>query len=130
MMPQVGQQRNAAIDRAAETLIAAIPANTTIAILNINAPNISEAEFVIDMLDFRFVQSGRFIMVDRHRLTEILREQELHISGFVDDNSAVSIGNMLGAGIVITGNVASDRLVLRVLDVQTAQIITMALELF
>jgi len=140
MIPQVGQQRfvdrithqslNAAIDRAAETLIAELPANATIAILNINAANISDAEFTIDMLDFRFVQSRRFMMVDRHRLTEILREQELHLSGFVDDNSAVSIGNMLGASIVITGNVASNRLVLRVLDVQTAQIITMALELF
>ena len=129
-IPQVAQQRNAAIDRAAETLIEELPANATIAILNISAATISDAAFVIDMLDFRFVQSGRFMMVDRHRLAEILREQELHLSGFVDDTSAVSVGNMLGASIVITGNLASDRIVLRVLNVQTGHIMTMALEVF
>ena len=119
-----------AIARASETLIEELPRDTTIAILNINASNISEAEHVIDMLEFRFVQSRRFRVVDRHRLEQVRREQNFQLSGDVDDSSAVSIGNMLGANIVITGNVRNNRLVLRVLDVQTAQIITMALEQF
>ena len=138
--PPMAQQRldnqinllglDGAIARAFGTLILELPQDTTLAILNINAANISDAEYVIDMLEFRFVQSRRFRMVDRHRLAQILREQEFHLSGFVDDDSAISIGNLLGASIVITGNVANNRLVLRALDVQTAQIMTMALEQF
>ena len=68
------------------------------------------------------------------RLDQIRSEQNFQISGDVDDDSAISIGNMLGANIVITGDISSvggvNRLVLRALDVRTAQILTMAREQF
>ena len=52
--------------------------------------------------------------------------------GDVDDDSAVSIGQMLGANIVITGDVTGSTsslwLNLRALDVRTARIIAMARE--
>ena len=56
------------------------------------------------------------------------------MSGEVDDASAVSIGNMLGATIVLTGDITTDAagglLVVRALDVQTGRIIMMARERF
>jgi len=46
----------------------------------------------------------------------------------------VSIGNMLGAGFVVTGDIGTDllgdRLTLRVLNVSTGQIMLMVLERF
>ena len=51
------------------------------------------------------------------------------LSGEVSNDSAASIGNMLGAGLVITGDIGADvlgnRLMLRVLNVSTAQIVDM-----
>ncbi|MDR1618408.1 MAG: CsgG/HfaB family protein, partial [Treponema sp.] len=59
-------------------------------------------------------------------------EQQFQISGEVDDNSAVSIGNMLGANIVITGTIggteSTRRLRMKALDVKTAEILAMASE--
>ena len=79
------------------------------------------------------VSARKFRIVDRRRLEQIRLEQNFQMSGEVDDTSAISIGNMLGANIVITGDVntgAAGRLVLRALDVKTAQIVTMARERF
>jgi hypothetical protein len=67
-------------------------------------------------------------------LDKIRTEQNFQLSGEVDDRSAVSIGKILGANIVITGSISglgtSQRITIKALDVQTAQIITMARESF
>ena len=117
-----------AVTRAAEVLIQDMPRDTTIAVLNINSRDFSIAEYVIDELEYLIVRSRQFRMVDRNRLEQIRREQNFQMSGEVSDTSAVSIDNLLGANIVVTGDIRENRLVLRVLDVQTAQIITMARE--
>ena len=88
------------------------------------------SQFVLDGLEYRIVGSERFRLVDRRRLEQIRHERDFQMSGEVDDASAVSIGNMLGAGIVVTGDITGQRLVLRVLDVRTAQIISMVMENF
>jgi hypothetical protein len=123
-----------ALEKAAETLIDGMPPNSTIAILSVYSENREMAEYVIDELEYRLVDSRKFQIVDRRRLEQIRREQNFQMSGDVDDNSAIAIGNMLGAGIVITGDISgsgsSRRLVLKALDVKTAQIVTMARERF
>jgi TolB-like protein len=52
------------------------------------------------------------------------------MTGEVDDNSILSIGHLLGAGVVITGSIAEDgdRLRLKALDVRTAKIAAMSSE--
>jgi len=86
----------------------------------------------IGELEYNLVNSGRFRIVDRRRLDQIRNEQNFQLSGDVDDNSAVSIGNMLGANIVITGEItgsgSNQRLIIKALDVRTGQIISMARE--
>ena len=123
-----------AVNSAAATMMRAMPAGTTIAIIGVQSPDIATTNFVVDTLEFSLFQSGNFRLVSRAQLAAILQEQGLHVSGHVDDNSAVSIGNMLGAGLVITGSIggvgANQRLALRALDVQTAMIVAMALEDF
>ena len=127
-----GLQR--AVNAAAGTMMRAMPADTTIAIIAVEAQDITSANFVVDTLEFSLFQSGNFRLVSRAQLAAILQEQGLHISGHVDDHSAVSIGNMLGAGLVITGSISGvggvQRLALRALDVRTAMIVAMALEDF
>ncbi|MDR3019317.1 MAG: CsgG/HfaB family protein, partial [Treponema sp.] len=67
---------------------------------------------------------------DRKDIDKVLAEQNFQMSGHVDDDSALSIGKFLGATVVITGSInvlgAQKRLVLKALDVQTAEILAMS----
>jgi len=123
-----------ALNKAAAVLIESIPEGTSIAVLSMYSADSEIADYVIDALEYRFFNARKFNLVDRRRLQQIRQEQNFQTSGEVDDSSAVAIGNMLGAGIVITGSVsgsgASRRLTLRALDVSTVRIVTMAMEVF
>ncbi|MDR1319538.1 MAG: CsgG/HfaB family protein [Treponema sp.] len=129
---RVDQQRlQEALAKAGDALIEGMPRNTTIAILSMSALSREISEYLIDELEYRLVESRKFTIVDRRRLDQIRSEQNFQTSGEVDDNSAVSIGNMLGANIVVTGAISTGTtryLSLRALDVNTAQILTIARE--
>jgi curli biogenesis system outer membrane secretion channel CsgG len=88
----------------------------------------------MDELEFQLVDSQEFNMVDRKTLDAVRTEQNFQMSGEVNDESAVSIGQMLGANIFITGNITGtgdiQRLTVKALDVKTAKIVTMAREQF
>jgi hypothetical protein len=115
-------------------LVKTIPRNTTVAVLSIGSDNTSLSETIIDELEFNLVSARQFTIVDRARLDQIRREQNFQMSGDVSNDSAVSIGGMLGANVVIVGVVSTDgstgRITVRALDTQTAQIVTMARESF
>ncbi|MDR1248699.1 MAG: CsgG/HfaB family protein [Treponema sp.] len=123
-----------AVHKAIQTLLAGLPADTTIAVLSVasNVPDL--AVFIMDEIEFQFVDSGNFTVVDRKTLDQIRSEQNFQASGEVDDSSAISIGKLLGANIVITGGItgsaATQCLTLKALNVQSAQIMAMAREQF
>jgi hypothetical protein len=93
----------------------------------------SYADYAVEDLEYNLVKAG-FRLVDRQQIERIRGEQDFQLSGDVDDNSAVSIGKMAGASVVVIINVnytdGSGRLTLKALDVQTAEIITMARQEF
>lgn len=91
------------------------------------------AVYAAEDLEYNLVKSG-FRLVDRQQIESIRSEQNFQMSGDVDDDSAVSIGKMAGANAVVTISVnysaGAGRVVLKALDVQTAEIITMARQEF
>jgi hypothetical protein len=109
-----------------------MPKESIVAVLNIASADIESAEFVVDELAYVIVNQGDFKVVDRKSLDAIRNEQNFQTTGEVDDDSAVSIGKLLGANIVITGSItgigSTRRLRLKALDVTTAQILAMASE--
>lgn len=107
-----------------------IPDRTIVAVVNISSSDIKTSEYVIDELTLLFVNSGKYDVVDRVSLDIIRNEQNFQMTGEVDDNSIISIGHILGAGVVITGNIDEEgnRLMLKVLDVKTARILAMSSE--
>jgi TolB-like protein len=123
-----------AINRASMDIINQLPANSTIAVISISSSNRDMALFIVDELEYQLVDARKFTVVDRKTLDTIRTEQNFQMSGEVSDASAVSIGQMLGANIVITGSVSgtgsTQRLSIKALDVMTAQILTMAREAF
>ncbi|MDR3020410.1 MAG: CsgG/HfaB family protein [Treponema sp.] len=107
-----------------------IPARARLAIINIASTDPAEGGFYIDELTLTFVNARAFTIIDRKDIDKVLAEQNFQMSGHVDDDSALSIGKFLGATVVITGSInvlgAQKRLVLKALDVQTAEILAMS----
>ncbi len=73
------------------------------------------------------VQEGRFDVIERRLLEKVLQEQNIGVSGVVDESSASKLGKVLGAKIVITGTVLEFQNVLevnaRILEVESSSII-------
>jgi hypothetical protein len=121
-----------AVLKAAEVLTGSIPSGTTLAVLSIASNDPDMAEFVIEELAYLLVETRKYKVVDRKSLDAVRAEANFHISGDVDDNSAVAIGKLLGASVVITGGISGSgstrRLRAKALYVQTAEIVAMASE--
>ena len=133
--PQVsGTGIEGAVARASVLFIGELKKDSTIAVINIYSNNSELAIFAIDELEYQLVTAKQFTIVDRKTLDTVRSEQNFQVSGEVSDKSAVTIGNMLGANIVITGNITgsgnTQRLTLKALDVKTAQIVSMSRESF
>jgi len=122
-----------AVQRAAGVL-SGLPNGATLAVLSVAAPDTDTSEFVLDELMYLLLETRKFKIVDRKSLDAIRAETKFQSSGEVDDKSAVSLGKMLGASIVITGSISGSgknrRLRAKALDVKTSEIIEMASEAF
>jgi hypothetical protein len=138
---QMQGQRESAQRKSSETLKAIseklindLPENSIIAVLNISSNDKNTAISVRDEIEYLLVESRKFKIVDRKSLDAVQDERSFQMSGEVSDESAVSLGNMLGANIVINGNISgaesSRTLTLKALDVETAEILSTAREAF
>ena len=117
-----------------EDIIEKVPTGSRIAILSISSNDSSLAENVIDDLELNLVASRKFIVVDRRSVDAIRQEQNFQMSLDVSDDSAVSIGQMIGANVVIVGIITTTatrgRVTVRALNVETGQVIAIASEQF
>ena len=122
-----------ALELAAEQAFKDVNKNHRIAIVQMTAPNASVNDFLLGELQHILVNKG-FIVVERRELDQIREEQNIGMSGEVDDNTAVSIGRFVGADVVVTGTIdgidSLRRLRLKVLITKTAVIIGTASERF
>ncbi|MFQ5754107.1 MAG: CsgG/HfaB family protein, partial [bacterium] len=60
---------------------------------------------VSDMLTTELVKSGRYRVIERQELDQILKEQDLGASGVVTPQSAAEIGKVLGVELAVMGAV-------------------------
>jgi TolB-like protein len=115
-----------AVREASDYLNHNIPHGNKLAILNFQSEYPALSEYVIDELITNAVNDKIFTVVDRANLALIRQETDFQLSGDVSDETAVSIGEKLGAQTIISGSVSQIgnlyRLRVRALDVQTAQI--------
>ena len=129
--PNTEPLNDTAIANSFETLNKLIPERSKIAILGIT-PNNNDSLYFAEELMIKFVNSRKYIIVDRSTLESIRQEQRFQMAGEVSDDSAVSIGQFLGADVVITGTITGTgnqkRLRLKALDVKTAQVLAMSSE--
>jgi TolB-like protein len=103
-----------------------LPAKSKVVVLNISADSERMAEYIIEEFTANLVNSGKVTVVDRQNLESIRKELMFQVSGEVDDDTAQSIGRLLGAQTIFSGSISllGDfyRLRLRAIAVQTAEI--------
>jgi hypothetical protein len=122
-----------AVQRVSEKFINGLPENATIALTGVASRDKETAAFVMDELQNLLVDANKFKIVDRESLDALYSERDFqYYSGDVNDDSMVSMGKMLGANIVITGDINgsgnSRRLNLKALNVETSEILVTARE--
>jgi hypothetical protein len=106
-------------------------ARSTIAIVYIAAEDRGQTDFIAGELEHLLRRQG-FVIIDRSDLDKIRAEQRFGLSGEVDDATAVSIGKIAGANVIVTGRIDGEgnlrRLRLRALDTTSAQVVGTASE--
>jgi hypothetical protein len=100
--------------------------NNTVAVLNIYTLSIDWSNYLINLIETELTGT-RAQPVSRQRINSILIEQNLGISGYIDDNTAARLGNILGAKYIIVGDLLKIEnkyiLNLQILDSTNASII-------
>lgn len=118
---------DAAIREASNYLNENIPKGNKLAFLNFRSEYQTLSEYVIDELIANTINDKLFTVVDRANLSLIQQEIDFQMSGEISDETAVSIGQMLGAQTIVSGAVSKMgdlfRLRVQAFDVQTAQIL-------
>jgi TolB-like protein len=61
--------------------------------------------FIAEELITRIFTSGRFDVVERNLLNKVLAEQQLGMTGYLDQESAISLGQILGVQAIISGSI-------------------------
>lgn len=60
---------------------------------------------MVEMLTTALVKSGRYIVVERQEIDQILSEQKLGQAGIVTEESAAQVGKMLGVELAVMGSI-------------------------
>jgi TolB-like protein len=117
---------DAAIVKLAGSLTNRLPEGTVVALLNFSAPETVVSEYIIEEFNFALADLGGLRVVDRRNLELLQRELNFQMSGEVSDESAQTIGQMLGAQSILSGSLilAGDnyRMRIQAISVETAQI--------
>ena len=103
-----------------------IPRGSMVVFMNVQSDFEQLSDFIIDELLANAVNDRVFTVVDRRQLDVIRAEQNLQLSGEVDDETALSVGRFLGAQMIVSGRISSlgghYRLTIRALEVETARL--------
>ncbi|MCL7489070.1 MAG: FlgO family outer membrane protein [Desulfobulbaceae bacterium] len=85
-------------------------------------------KIVAEWLITAFVKEGRFEVIERKLLGQVLEEQQMIEAGLVTQETASEIGKLLGVKVIISGSVMKLRDVMevnaRIIDVASASIVT------
>ncbi|MCL2193846.1 MAG: CsgG/HfaB family protein [Treponema sp.] len=103
-----------------------LPEGSMVVFMNVQSDSEQLSDFIIDELLANAVNDRVFTVVDRQQLDVIRTEQNLQLSGDVDDETALSVGRFLGAQTIVSGRISSlgghYRLTIRALEVETARL--------
>ena len=75
----------------------------------------------------QLVNLRRFRVIERNALEDVIKEQSFGLSGMVDEKTAIKVGKMVGADVIIIGSVITDenygKVSARVINTETSETI-------
>ena len=102
-----------------------IQPGTKIAVLDFQGLLVEEelGVAVAEIIRTEVVGLGDYIVIERGMVEQVLKEQEFQLTGTVDSETAVAIGKLIGAELVIIGSIVKTGIVYttnaRLIDVET-----------
>ena len=85
------------------------------------------ADGLMVFIENAFVNVGKTTVVDRQNIQAILEENQFQLSGFTDESTAVEVGRLLGADIIVIGSISKVGemfyLNIKLIEVETAKIL-------
>jgi len=115
-----------AITRSARGVEGELPQRAKVIVLNFESPAKAFSDYVIDELSGELIEGKKITVVDRKNIATIMDEMKFQYSGYVSDESMVSIGKMLGAQAIISGSLtdigANYRFRIKIINVETAAV--------
>lgn len=102
--------------------------NINLAVMNLEAPDVpaSAQQALSDRLRAELFNTGRFSVMERNQMQELLKEQGFQQSGCTSDECVVEAGRLLGVDRMIAGSVGKVGTIytvsLRMIDIETGRI--------
>ncbi|MDR0501909.1 MAG: penicillin-binding protein activator LpoB [Treponema sp.] len=106
-----------------------------IALLPPGSSDKGAANYVFDELYAKFINAS-YTMPDRANIDKAIAEIEFGMTGMVSDDTAASIGHLLGAQVIVfgdmpeLGSIGRQRIVFRALEVETGRMLGISTERF
>jgi predicted nucleic acid-binding protein len=128
-----GYDLDTAVKTSFDVIAAELKNKAKVAIVNIASDNANEGHFIIEELTYLTVHSNKkFVVIDRRKIEAIRVERNFNRTSDYEDDFLISIGHLLGAEVIITGNLTGSgnlrRLRVKALNVKNGQLISMASE--
>ena len=118
---------DSAIKQASKEILARLPAGSKVSLLKVSTVDVGLMDYIIAELSTTFINTEGISLVDRQNRELLEAEQRFQLSGAVDDESAVSIGHLLGVDILVMCSIAGSgslrRLVVQMLSVETGELV-------
>ena len=92
-----------AIRNAADELSAGMEPDTRVAVISMRADSMRMSAHLLDEMIMAFVDTQRFLVVNRAQLELVAAELHLGLDGWIDDATAQSIGRLAGVQFIFTG---------------------------
>ncbi len=122
-----------AITASAAAVRESAPARSSVAVVSITAPTTGLSDYITEELNGSLVNGGApvnggpLIVIERKDLDLVRSELRFQTSGDVDEESAQSVGRLLGASIIVTGSLdALYRLRVKAISVETGRILAVS----
>ncbi|MCL2065517.1 MAG: CsgG/HfaB family protein [Candidatus Cloacimonetes bacterium] len=124
----------AALKRAVAEAFSEISKEERIAIVQFSVEEENEPfrPYILGEIEYLLWSEGYRAIVDRMAIEVILKEQNFQYSGYVDDDTAINLGRLVGAKYIVISSIDGERslrrLRLRILDVETGVVSGVASE--
>jgi tetratricopeptide (TPR) repeat protein len=93
-----------ALQNAATEIEKVIEPGKRIAVVNIDTGSPAVSNYIVEELIGQFVRHKKITVIDRNNINLLQKELSFNMSGYVSDETAQSIGKIMGARFIVSGS--------------------------